>query len=71
MRFGDPVVGLRRRNRLAVGCPPYDHLCDITRRDARVPVRAAARQLSAAPTSDGLEYQHNFRTISSRASHRR
>jgi hypothetical protein len=23
MRFGDPVVGLRRRNRLAVGCPPY------------------------------------------------
>ncbi|MDR1925711.1 MAG: hypothetical protein LBQ66_15185, partial [Planctomycetaceae bacterium] len=20
--FGDPVVGLRRRNRLAVGCPP-------------------------------------------------
>ncbi|MDR1924972.1 MAG: hypothetical protein LBQ66_11430 [Planctomycetaceae bacterium] len=25
VRFGDPVVGLRRRNRLAVGCPPYDH----------------------------------------------
>ncbi|MDR1925647.1 MAG: hypothetical protein LBQ66_14850 [Planctomycetaceae bacterium] len=23
VRFGDPVVGLRRRNRLAVGCPPY------------------------------------------------
>ncbi|MDR1923674.1 MAG: hypothetical protein LBQ66_04800 [Planctomycetaceae bacterium] len=23
MRFGDPVVGLRRRNRLAVGCTPY------------------------------------------------
>ncbi|MDR1924360.1 MAG: hypothetical protein LBQ66_08295 [Planctomycetaceae bacterium] len=22
---GDPVVGLRRRNRLAVGCLPYDH----------------------------------------------
>jgi hypothetical protein len=23
VRFGDPVVGLRRRNRLAVGYPPY------------------------------------------------
>ncbi|MDR1925710.1 MAG: hypothetical protein LBQ66_15180 [Planctomycetaceae bacterium] len=23
VRVGDPVVGLRRRNRLAVGCPPY------------------------------------------------
>ncbi|MDR1923116.1 MAG: hypothetical protein LBQ66_01985 [Planctomycetaceae bacterium] len=25
VRFGDPVVGLRRRNRPAVGYPPYDH----------------------------------------------
>ncbi|MDR1923036.1 MAG: hypothetical protein LBQ66_01580 [Planctomycetaceae bacterium] len=25
VRVGDPVVGLRRRNRPAVGCPPYDH----------------------------------------------
>jgi hypothetical protein len=52
MRVGDPVVGLRRRNRLAVGYPPY--VCQnvlafrsnffgaITHRggrDARVPVR--------------------------------
>ncbi|MDR1924977.1 MAG: hypothetical protein LBQ66_11455 [Planctomycetaceae bacterium] len=58
MRVGDPVVGLRRRNRLAVGCPPY--VCQsvlafssnlfgtITHRggrDARVPV---LRRLSAA-----------------------
>jgi hypothetical protein len=52
MRFGDPVVGLRRRNRLAVGYPPYvcqpvlefssNFFGSITHRggrDARVPVR--------------------------------
>ncbi|MDR1923883.1 MAG: hypothetical protein LBQ66_05880 [Planctomycetaceae bacterium] len=51
MRVGDPVVSLRRRNRLAVGYPPYicqtvlafsSNLCgSITHRggrDARVPV---------------------------------
>ncbi|MDR1922766.1 MAG: hypothetical protein LBQ66_00210 [Planctomycetaceae bacterium] len=51
MRFGDSVVGLRRRNRLAVGYPPYvcQHVLvfssnlfgSITHRggrDARVPV---------------------------------
>ncbi|MDR1923633.1 MAG: hypothetical protein LBQ66_04590 [Planctomycetaceae bacterium] len=37
-------------------------------RDARVPVRAAARLLSAAPTGDGLEYQHVFRPFGTRAS---
>ncbi|MDR1925713.1 MAG: hypothetical protein LBQ66_15195, partial [Planctomycetaceae bacterium] len=63
MCSGDPVVGLRRRNRLAVGYPPYDHqhvlaflpnslgfLIHRGGRDARVPVRAASRQLSALPT---------------------
>jgi hypothetical protein len=62
--FSAPVVGLRRRNRPAVGYPPYvcRHVLafssnlfgSITHRggrDARVPVRAASRQLlSAAPT---------------------
>ncbi|MDR1925993.1 MAG: hypothetical protein LBQ66_16615 [Planctomycetaceae bacterium] len=56
----------RKHNRLAVGCPPYDHqpvlafssnlFGSITHRggrDARVPVRAASRQLSATPTGDG------------------
>jgi hypothetical protein len=60
---GDPVVGLRRRNRPAVGCPPYvcqpvlafssNSFGSITHRggrDARVPVRAASRHLSATPT---------------------
>ncbi|MDR1923117.1 MAG: hypothetical protein LBQ66_01990 [Planctomycetaceae bacterium] len=67
----------RKRNRPAVGYPPYDHQhvlaflpnlfgCLMHRggRDARVPVRAASRQLSATPTGDGLEYQprlqHHF-----------
>ncbi|MDR1923483.1 MAG: hypothetical protein LBQ66_03830 [Planctomycetaceae bacterium] len=40
-------------------------------RDTRVPVRAASRQLSATPTGEGLEYQHDYRTISSGASPRR
>ncbi|MDR1925481.1 MAG: hypothetical protein LBQ66_14005 [Planctomycetaceae bacterium] len=57
MRVGDPVVGLRRRNRLAVGYPPYVYQTvlafssnlfgSITHRggrDARVPVRAASRR---------------------------
>ncbi|MDR1923523.1 MAG: hypothetical protein LBQ66_04030 [Planctomycetaceae bacterium] len=52
VRLGDPVVGLRRRNRPAVGYPPYVCRCvlafrsnffgSITHRggrDARVPVR--------------------------------
>ncbi|MDR1924917.1 MAG: hypothetical protein LBQ66_11140 [Planctomycetaceae bacterium] len=52
MRVGDPIVGLRRRNRPAVGYPPYvcQHVLafssnlfgSITHRggrDARVPVR--------------------------------
>ncbi|MDR1925930.1 MAG: hypothetical protein LBQ66_16300 [Planctomycetaceae bacterium] len=46
-------------------------MCGITRRDARVPVRAALRQSSATPTGDDLEYQHDSRPISSAASYRR
>ncbi|MDR1923943.1 MAG: hypothetical protein LBQ66_06180 [Planctomycetaceae bacterium] len=65
--FSAPVVGLRRRNRPAVGCPPYDHqpvlVCrsnffgSITHRggrDARVPVRAASRRLSAYANNWGV-----------------
>ncbi|MDR1923162.1 MAG: hypothetical protein LBQ66_02215, partial [Planctomycetaceae bacterium] len=37
-------------------------MCGITSQDARVPVRAASRQLSATPTGEGLEYQHDSRT---------
>ncbi|MDR1923925.1 MAG: hypothetical protein LBQ66_06090 [Planctomycetaceae bacterium] len=40
-------------------------------RDARVPVRAASRLLSAMPTGDGLEYQYFSRPISLVASYRR
>ncbi|MDR1924399.1 MAG: hypothetical protein LBQ66_08490, partial [Planctomycetaceae bacterium] len=69
------------RCRPAVGCPPY--VCQtvlafssnlfgsITHRggrDARVPVRAASRQLSATPTFGVLEYQHIFRPFGTRAS---
>ncbi|MDR1925260.1 MAG: hypothetical protein LBQ66_12895 [Planctomycetaceae bacterium] len=52
MRFGDPAVGYRRRNRLAVGYPPYvlQHVLAFLPNsfgflmhrggwDARVPVR--------------------------------
>jgi hypothetical protein len=66
VRVGDPVVGLCRRNRPAVGCPPYvyQHVLafssnlfgSITHRggrDARVPVRAASRRLSACRQTVG------------------
>ncbi|MDR1925723.1 MAG: hypothetical protein LBQ66_15250 [Planctomycetaceae bacterium] len=85
VRLGDPVVGLRRRNRLAVGCPPYDHqnvwaflpnlfgfLMHLGGRDARVPVpRRFAAIVGYADRGDGLEYQHDSRPISSVASPRR
>jgi hypothetical protein len=71
----------RKRNRPAVGWLPYDHQTvlafssnlfgSITHRggrDARVPIRAASRQLSATPTGDGLEYQHDSRIFGTRAS---
>ncbi|MDR1924077.1 MAG: hypothetical protein LBQ66_06855 [Planctomycetaceae bacterium] len=33
-------------------------MCGIARRDTRVPVRAASRQLSATPTGGSLKYQN-------------
>ncbi|MDR1923736.1 MAG: hypothetical protein LBQ66_05110 [Planctomycetaceae bacterium] len=57
VRLGDPVVGLRRRNRPAVGYPPcvcqhvlafssnfFGSITHKGGRDARVPVRAASRR---------------------------
>ncbi|MDR1925816.1 MAG: hypothetical protein LBQ66_15730 [Planctomycetaceae bacterium] len=61
-----------------VGCLPYDHQTVFgvpfklvwfyyAQRRAGTPAfqsAAASRQLSTTPTGDGLEYQHDFRTIS-------
>jgi hypothetical protein len=84
MRFGDPVVGLRRRysprkpgGQLPTLRLPYNVFRPHCFRLAPLAENTTARQsvgyltLSATPTDDGLEYQHDSRTIASVASYHR
>ncbi|MDR1925317.1 MAG: hypothetical protein LBQ66_13185, partial [Planctomycetaceae bacterium] len=62
---------LRLQIFLAYSSTSFGFLMHVGGRDARVPVRAASRLLSATPTGDGLEYQHDSHSTSSGASPRR